>query len=298
VAGVSRELDSLRSELDVSRMLSGRLLAEQIALKGPVQDLRETEFKVFSQFGDDGIIQYLVRTLGVEPHRFIEFGVGDYRESNTRYLLMNNNWKGLILDGNGAAMERIKRDPICQFHDLTAAREFITRENINDLFQRYRFTGEIGLLSVDIDGNDYWVWEAIQVIDPVMVVCEYNSVFGPRRAVTVPYDGGFVRQKAHYTHLYYGASLAALCALGKTKGYAFVGSNSNGNNAYFVKTESLKTLRSLSPEAGWVESRFRESHDRNGNLTYLSGSDRLDAIADCLVVDVETGRTVTCQSLH
>ena len=292
-----QELGSLRSDLDAARVLAGRTMADQIAVRGRLSDLRTAEFKVFSQFGDDGIIQYLIRQLAIEASAFVEFGVGDYRESNTRFLLMNNNWRGLIMDGNPASVARIKQDPVCLFYDLTVAREFITRENINELLSTHGFTGSIGLLSVDIDGNDYWVWEAIKVIDPVVVVCEYNSAFGPTRAVTIPYDPAFQRQKAHSSNLYYGVSLAALCYLAGRRGYAFVGSNSNGNNAYFIRRDRLGSLRVLTPSEGWVESRFRESLDAAGSFTFLSGADRLKAMAGCSVYDVENHLTVSCGSL-
>jgi hypothetical protein len=284
---VRQELGSLRTDLDAARVLAGRAMAGQIAIKGKLPDLQAAEFKVFSQFGDDGIIQYLIRHLAVEPSVFVEFGVGDYRESNTRFLLMNNNWRGLIMDGNAASVARIKQDPLCLFYGLTVGQEFITRENINDLLRKYGFTGPIGLLSVDIDGNDYWVWEAIDAVDPVMVVCEYNSVFGAHRAVTTPYDPAFVRRQAHFSNLYYGASLKALCLLASRKGYVFIGSNSSGNNAYFIKRERLEGLRELSAEEGWVDSRFRESVSPEGAFSLLTGKDRLAAISTCPVYDVE-----------
>lgn len=280
-------MQSLRGDLDVVRILAGRDFAMKLAAKGVLPSLQAAEFKVFSQYGDDGIIQYLTRYLEVEPTTFIEFGVGDYRECNTRFLLVNNNWRGLIMDGNSASVAEIMKDPVCVFHDLTVACEFITRENINELFEKHGFTGSIGLLSVDIDGNDYWVWEAIHVVSPVIVVCEYNSVFGADRAITVPYDASFVRRVAHPSNLYYGTSLGALCHLAQRKGYAFVGCNSNGNNAYFVRRDRMRDLQELTPGAGYVESRFREALDKDGHPTFVKGGKRRLLIADCAVYDVE-----------
>jgi hypothetical protein len=247
---------------------------------------------VFSQFGDDGIIQYLIHLLGPMEDTFIEFGVQDYSESNTRFLLLNDNWRGLVIDGDAASMERVRAQDDHWRQDLTAVSAFVDRENVNGLFRDNGFEGAIGLLSVDIDGNDYWVWEAIDAVDPVVVVCEYNAVFGPSHAITVPYDPTFQRTRAHRSNLFWGASLKALCLLAERKGMAFVGTNGAGNNAYFVRKERLGPLRPLACEEGFVDSRFRESRGPDGELTYLRGDARRRVIADMRVVDVATGRTV------
>jgi hypothetical protein len=276
---------SLTREIELNRVLMGTMMARQ--LPASVSSLRDVEFRVFSQYGDDGIIQYLLRHVDA-PESFIEFGVETYRESNTRFLLVKDNWRGLVIDGSEANVASIRTMAEHWRHDLTAVASFITRENINDLFTGAGFTGEVGLLSIDIDGNDYWVWESIEVVSPVVVVAEYNSVFGPDAKVTVPYAADFTRRAAHHSNLFFGASLAALCDLAERKGYAFVGSNSNGNNAYFVRLDQLGDLRALSAAEGYVESRFRESRDEAGNLTHLSGSARLDEIAHLTVHDLAT----------
>lgn len=123
---------------------------------------------------------------------------------------------------------------------------FVTTENINDLFRGNGVDGDIGLLSIDINGNDYWVWEAIKDVSPRIVMVEYNARFGSHRAVTVPYDPAFGRAKAHHSRIYYGASLAALVLLGSRKGYEFVGCNSTGNDAFWgcaeVRPSSLRSM--------------------------------------------------------
>ena len=184
----------------------------------PAADIQGAEFRAFSQWGEDGILQHLLRHLPVSRKIFVEFGVENYTESNTRFLLTNNNWAGLVIDGSRENVEYIKKDEIYWRYNLKAENAFITKDNINDLIHRNGISGEIGLLSIDIDGNDYWVWEAINAVIPSVVVVEYNSRFGPERAVTVPYDPEFFRTTAHYSNIYYGASLAALCLLGKRKG--------------------------------------------------------------------------------
>jgi hypothetical protein len=278
--------------LEDTKLLVARLLVTQLRARGALPRLADAEFRVFSQFGDDGIIQYLINALAPLEPRFIEFGIQDYSESNTRFLMMNDNWRGLVLDGSSDHVSHVQRQPYYWRHDLTAVTAFVDRDNVNALFRANGFEGEIGLLSVDIDGNDYWVWEAIEAVHPAIVVSEYNAVFGSSRAVSIPYDPRFERTRAHHSNLYWGASLAALCALANRRGFAFVGANSAGNNAYFVRRDRLGILRPLTSEEGFVDSRFRESRDERGRLTFLSGDDRRRAIAEMPLVDVETGATV------
>ena len=274
---------------EANRVLLGSMMSRLRPQKP--RSLAETEFKVFSQFGEDGIIDYLVSNAADVPHTFIEFGVENYRESNTRFLLWHANWRGLVIDGSPELVREIRAmDEYWRF-DLTAAASFITRDNINELFLQHGYAGEIGLLSIDIDGNDYWVWEAIDAVDPVVVVVEFNSTFGPDACVSVPYAPDFRRTVAHSSNLYFGASLSALRELGERNGYAFVGCNSNGNNAFFVRAVDSATLSRAAPGEGYVESRFRESRDADGNLTYVTGEARLGIIKHLPVVDLAAGIT-------
>jgi len=286
------------SECDDIKILSAKLLIHEIKSHGLYDHIHDTEFKVFSQWGDDGIIQYLIHTIDITNHTFIEFGVDDYKESNTRFLLMNNNWKGFVLDPSEENILSIQKDEVYWKFDLTAVKAFIDRENINELIEENGFCKEIGLLSIDIDGNDYWIWECIDVINPIIVIIEYNSHFGIHHAFTVPYDPIFNRTETHYSNLFFGCSLKALVLLSEKKGYAFVGSNSNGNNAYFVRNDKLGKIRALTLEEGYVESRFRESLDMEGNLSYLSGSQRLEIIKNMIVYDLESEALVSLRDLY
>jgi len=270
-----------------NRLLLGKLLISENSKKD-VKSLEDVEFKIFSQWGEDGIIQYLLSRIPIENKIFVEFGVEDYRESNTRFLLVNNNWSGVVIDYNADYIERIKSEDIYWRYDLKAINAFITRDNINDLLKKAGLSGDIGLLSIDIDGNDYWVWSEIKCISPRIVICEYNSLFGEKEAVTIPYDMSFDRTKAHYSNLYFGASLKALCLLAERKGYRFVGSNSVGVNAFFVRNDFANSLNDIISKAGYVESKFRESRDKFGKLTFVSGKDRIKLISHLRVVDVIT----------
>jgi hypothetical protein len=292
VAALRNEVAQLTRRVEAGNALTARALIERIRSLGPRRRLGEAEFQVFSQWGDDGIIQYLLQQVPVAATAFIEFGVQDYRESNTRFLLVNDNWRGLVIDGSADYVAAIQADDISWRHDLTGVAHFITRENINSIIRDAGFAGDLGILSIDIDGNDYWVWEAIDVVDPAIVIIEYNAVFGAGSTVTVPYAADFMRTKAHPSNLYWGASLGALYALAQRKGYVFAGCNSNGNNAYFVKKELSNNIVALSLQEGFVLSRFRESRDRAGHLTFVRGDDRLALIADQRVIDVTSNREV------
>jgi hypothetical protein len=283
---VRRELAAVRNEVDQLKILSAQPLIQNIRDGQSPASLRDAEFKVFSQFGDDGIIQYLIHHLAPLPDSFVEFGVENYRESNTRFLLLNDNWRGLVLDGDQKCVDQIQRDEIYWRHTLTARCAFVSRENINDLILESGFVGKIGLLSMDIDGNDYWVWEKLDVIDPTIVIVEYNSIFGPDLAVTIPYDPKFVRHRAHYSGQFWGASLSALDLLATRKGYSLVGCNSAGNNAYFVRADKVDNLPVVSVKEAFVDARWRDSRDKDGKLTYLSGQERFQAIADLEVYDL------------
>ncbi|WP_309711351.1 hypothetical protein [Armatimonas sp.] len=209
-------------------------------------ELRQTETKpewidqavrVYSQFGEDGFLAYLLRQITPSRRFFVEFGVEDYREANTLWLLEHAKWAGLVLDGSEENIAALRSRRTYERNDLQAEAAFITRENINALLTQYGATGELGVLSIDIDGNDYWVWEALEAVTADIVILEYNFRFGPDAAVVVPYDPSFVKHEAHPTALYYGASLGALTQLGKRKGYDLVGCSEGGANAFFVRRE-------------------------------------------------------------
>jgi len=296
-AQLERHHRLIQKDTDGSQMLAAKVLINQLKSMGVYENIQDAEFKVFSQWGDDGIIQFLVHHLEIKPRTFIEFGVENYRESNTRFLLINDNWTGLIIEGDKEYIDYIMKDDIYWRHDLTAVCAFVNKENINKIFVENGFNGEIGILSIDIDGNDYWIWDAINVVDPMLVITEYNSFFGDQYAITIPYDAQFIRTQAHYSTLYWGASLKALCLLAEKKGYGFVGSSSNGNNAYFVRKDKIGDLRTLTSQQGYVRAKYRESRDREGQLTYISGAERLKVIGDMPVYDVERDTTARIKEL-
>ncbi len=280
------QLDMMDLRVQKIQEALGRIESRQLVEAGS-KGLQQNEFKVYSQWGEDGIIQNLLRNIRICRKTFIEFGVENYTESNTRYLLVNNNWSGLVIDGSPEHVDYIKQDRIYWQHNLKAECSFITKDNINSLFEKNGIQGEIGLLSVDIDGNDYWVWDAIDSVNPAIVVVEYNARFGPDKAVTIPYDANFVRSQAHYSGIYYGASLRAFWLLGKRKGYVLVGCNTAGNNAFFVRKDLMvEAIKEMTPEECYVKNQFREARNEDGSLAFSAPEHELKILESLPWVDI------------
>ena len=272
-------------------ILEARLLINKFDYTTTPERISDFEFKVFSQWGDDGIIQFLINKLGITEKRFIEFGIENYRESNTRFLLMNNNWDGLVFDGSQKNIQIVQRDDIYWRYNLKAECAFITVENIKSLLEKNNFNGRVGLLHIDVDGNDYWVWKAMDNSDADIVIMEYNALFGDERAITIPYNPHFSVADAHYSRVYFGASLAALQQLSEEKGYYFIGCNSAGNNAYFIHNRHFGKLKSLSVKEGFVMSKSRQTRNKSGQLDFLDPVQALQQLKGMPVINTSTGET-------
>jgi hypothetical protein len=247
------------------------------------QNLPDWEFKVFSQWGQDGIIQFLLNKLNATSKKFIEFGVENYIESNTRFLLMNNNWSGLIIDGSEKNISEVNSSYYIWKYDLKTVHSFITKDNINSIIKDNNFE-DADLLSIDLDGNDYWIWDSI-LIKPLIVIIEFNSIFGSDKKISVPYKENFQRNQEHYSNLYFGASLPALKDLGEKKGYDLIYVNQERNDAFFV----LNGMHDFIPfdVRNITESKSREGRDEFGNLTLISGRSRYDAIRGLPIFNFE-----------
>jgi len=293
-------LNDMHATAQDSQLLLGRLASWRVRSMEVISSLQEVEFRVTSQWGEDGIIDWLIERANIPTtsHSFIEFGVETYREANTRFLMQNRNWRGLILDGSSAMVDAAKAGDLYWKYDLTAQPAFITRENINDLIADGGFSRDVGLLSIDIDGNDYWVWEAIETIRPIIVVCEYNAIFGDIHPISTPYDPAFETGTAHFSRLYHGTSIEALRILGTRKGYRFIGTTTAGNDAFFVREDYARNFvdKSLLHITAWP-SRARGARDITGQLSYTSGLNRLRLISGMPVINTVTGVTVNIDTL-
>lgn len=207
--------------------------------KAPV--LKTTGFKVFSQFEEDGLLLTIFSLLKFSNRTFIEFGADDGINSNSANLYYHHDFKGLFMDGNEKAIERgkffFKRHPNKKVGPPIFKQAMITAENINELIEDSGLGGEIGLLSIDIDGNDYWVWKALTIVNPQVVIIETHNEFG-MNDIIVPYDPTYFYPGKHPD--YHGASPVAMAKLAKHKGYRLVGANELGFNFIFVRNDLLQ----------------------------------------------------------
>jgi len=221
--------------LDRQAKFAGLQLIEALLAQPALADPRRLERhggKTYSQNDEDGILAEIFRRIGA-PHRtFVEFGCGDGLENNSTCLLAQG-WRGLWMDGdegNAAGIARVY-GPLLERGLLKFNRVYIDRDNIDGLIAAAGLGTEIDLLSIDLDGNDYYIWEAIRSVSARVVVMEYNGKYIP------PHDWCMAYDPAHAwlgTDLM-GASLAALARLADAKGYQLVGCNITGSNAFFVR---------------------------------------------------------------
>ena len=208
-------------------------------------NINQYERKEWSQWGEDGIIQHLFDVIDTTNKRCVEFGFWP-NESNTHILIGHHGWTGLLIDDSWIHVTRA-REQYAHF-DATLVTARLTAENINDVMRDAGFTGSIDLLSIDVDGIDYYLWEALTVIDPRVVIIEYNASMGPYESVTIRYDPTFNRLQSGCDPIYHGASLQALTKLAHRKGYFLVGCESHGINAFYVKTPLKPLLQEVSVE--------------------------------------------------
>ncbi|MCK4919936.1 MAG: hypothetical protein KAS71_02755 [Bacteroidales bacterium] len=209
---------------------------QDLAKKDELPALSDTGFRVFSQFEEDGKLLFIFSVIGMENKTFIEIGSDDGVNSNSANLYFNFGWHGLFIDGNPKSIKRGKKFfnkyPHPWFYKPKFVCAKVIRENINELIENSGINGEIGLLSIDIDGNDYWIWDAIEIVEPKVVIIETHNEFGLNNIV-VPYDADYFYPGKH--PIYHGASPVAMNNLAKRKGYRLVGANELGFNFIFIK---------------------------------------------------------------
>lgn len=297
LAHAGRRSLQLPREIDLLRVQAGALQAAAVRQLDAAQ-LTDSEFTVFSQAGEDGIIQFLLAHTDPGPRTFIEIGVGSYRESNTRFLVMLDNWQGGIVDAGRRHRSFLAASELAWRHSVDAVSAFVRTDNVNALVRRLGGDGDLGVLSLDIDGNDYWVYEALDSVSPRLVVLEYNATFGAEASVSIPYEPTFSRERAHWSRLYFGASLSAMTHLMNQRGYALVGCNRAGVNAFFVRHDVLGRVPELTAGEAFVPASVRESRSPRGTFSYLAEpAERLALIGHLPVVDVITGAVGSVQSV-
>lgn len=258
---VKRRLEATQATLG---HLTALLYPDAVDARSAKEFYRSRELRLRSQHGEDGLLLHLFSRVGAGPKTFVEFGVQDGRQCCSASLVETFGWRGLMIEADredAAAIERHYRGALGLSPDrLTVVNDFVTAENIDALISGAGFTGEIGLLSIDVDGNDYWIWKAIRSIQPRVVAIEYNASLPAGRPLVIRYDPGFVRASSEPASFYHGASLAALAGLGARKGYAFVCCDSSGVNAFFVRRDLIhEGLPCLTPQDAYYPLAARAS---------------------------------------
>ena len=234
-----RKLDEIPAVDKAAQLLLALHYRHLLHEHAPLPSFDEVQFRAFSQNGEDCILLFLFSVIGTTNKRSVELGAGNGTSCNTANLIINHGWTGLLVDAALREVEEGRRfysqHPDTAGHPPTFVHAWLTKENVNQLIQGAGHRGEIDLLSLDLDGNDYWVWEALECISPRAVVLEYRTVWGADRAVTVPYRPDFVGERVGGGLDYAGASLPAFVKLGRMKGYRLVGCERLCFNAFFLR---------------------------------------------------------------
>ena len=300
---IKHYIKSVKDEFLFATGLSG-IAANRLRYK-EVSNLLDFDYKVFSQFGDDGIIDYLLSGLGKPKPNFLEIGVENYRESNTRFLYQRTNCTGVIVDclpGLSSKVKAVLKDYFWK-GTLIPIETFVTQDNISDIVHKSLDLGPIDLFSLDIDGVDYWIASSVlSECSPSLVVVEFNSYFGPDAKVTMPYTPNFSRTSYHSSNLLFGASLRAFVDLLSDHSYTFLGTNLFCNNAYFVHSSLTPQFSLRIPDtldlSIFTANYAREGLDADGKFTYISSSKTLRSLASAQVVDLSNEpHTVPISSL-
>jgi hypothetical protein len=220
------------------------------------------ERKVCSQFGEDGILEELFHRIGTTNKHCVEFGAADGVGSNTLYLLAHKGWTGVLIEGDPTAYARLQAN-LGAYPGVRPAQHFLTPDNIAAVFQALQVPRECDLLSIDVDGNDYWLWRALPAYKPRVLVVEYNEYHRPPARWVMVYNPAHRWDGTSY----YGASLASLGALGSDLGYALIGTESNGVNAFFLRQDclALSGFVELSPEEAYHPALYIGLHGKPGH---------------------------------
>jgi hypothetical protein len=267
---LSPEIRNFKFALGQSAILASRQSHSK------VKNLWDAEVKVYSQWGEDGILDYICEIIALAKPRFLEIGAGNFLECNSRFIAELRNASVVAVDARADLLSAPLHSLKWKNH-IELVHEWITPDNINSIIELAKQKmNSVDIFSLDLDGNDYWILERANLSQFKVVVVEYNALFGSTHEVTVPRNDRFERHKEHASGLYYGASLKAFVELLKLKGFVFIGTNRSCVNAFFIKKNlrsKFKTLKMQNLDK-YVDSTIRESRDSFGKLSFLAGIDR------------------------
>jgi len=267
-----------------------------------IKDINQVELKIFSQNGEDGIIDYLLESLSIRKPKFVEIGVGDYSEANTRYIFETRSPKGLIIDCNENLNKKVEKNIKLWKGDLKIVEALVNSQNILKILSRDNFKDKIDLFSLDIDGIDYWVLCELPRNFSKIAIIEYNPYFGYKESITVPNINNFQRSKYHHSMLCFGMSLKAAVILMSKKNFAFIGSNLMRNNAFFVRKDLLKkiSIKKVNDKdlRYHVDANFREGRNKKGKLKFISKKEISKTIKNCYVINLKKKRKEKIKSIQ
>ena len=292
------------SQLHSMRVSSGRMeILASKACRDSFVDLWDAEVKVFSQWGEDGILWFLCDVLEISKPRILEIGSGNFTECNSRFLAEARNAAVFLVDSRSDLISETNKLDLLWKNNLFALETWVSPSNANSIVSRARKKlGSIDILSLDIDGLDYWVISEIDLSQISIIVVEYNPTFGSRYAFTVPKSESFDRTTAHYSWLYFGASLRAWVEFFDRKKFTFVGTNRVGNNAFFISRKSEEIFKYINPPdeslEKYVDWQIRESRDEQGRLNYLDLELARSTIQECEISYISQNQELSSRTIR
>jgi hypothetical protein len=235
-----KRLDQVTSVLQTQQLSLALQYQEMVQDGRSLPSLNDVEFGVYSEAGEDGILWFLFSVLGTTNKTVVEMCVGDGINSNSANLIVNHGWLGYLFDGNPERIEAAARFygsmPQTRGWPPVLRHGWIEPSGVNELLAAAGVPSTTDLLSLDMDGVDYWVLEALTTVEPRVLVVEFNNLWDPAEAVTIPNVPGFrAEYNSPFGADYSGASLGAFVKLCGRKGYRLVGAQRYGYNAFFVK---------------------------------------------------------------
>lgn len=274
---IAHDQDSLNQQLQLQ--LKNQWIQWREAACSPYKSIKEAGFRCYSQFEEDGIILYLATMLGISNGTVLEICCGHGRECMATNLILNHGFKGYLFDGSAENISSAhkffsgKHDCLLIKPELRHA--WITKDNVSHLISEIECPSDVDFLSLDIDGNDYWIWEAINTIMPKFCCFETHNVIPSGLSLTIPYDPGFSYLDSDFPD-FRSASLLAMVKLSKSKGYRLIGAHRHGFNVFFMRND---LGIDCFPEVSIDEVHANE-------WTRISQSNRWPAVSSCNWVEV------------
>ena len=292
-SSIQRREDDMRIRIGSQHVSQNRWITTE------VENLWDVEVKVFSQWGEDGIIDFLCHKLQISKPRILEFGAGCFSECNSRFAAHNRNASVYAVDARKDLPEGLMNSGLMWRNSLFCEVIKVTRENVCEIFQRAAESiGGVDILSMDLDGNDYWLLERILLDQVKVVVAEYNPIFGHKNKISVEYSNQS-RFERHYSGLLFGASLNAFIEMLSKKSFVFLGSNRVGNNAFFVRKDLIKKVGVRRPNLSnlerFVDWRCRESRNQERVLTFLNAHNMVKLLKEQEVIEVKSNKRISIE---